>query len=169
MGLFTTPTSYRINALHGSNTASVVPSSIYPRFAQQVITNNNEQANLSHLILLICEAVLEVICVSLPGYIVARQGLLNAEHQRFLANLNISLFSPCLSKLIIFSFLYNTLIQVVFTKLASQLTAEKLIDLAIIPLVFAVQTAVSFLVSIAVAKCFGFGKRPSNFVTAMGV
>jgi hypothetical protein len=57
----------------------------------------------------------------------------------------------------------------VFTKLASQLTADKLLELAVIPVIFVVQTTVSYAVSIAVSKGFGFGKRPSNFVTAMGV
>lgn len=96
---------------------------------------------------------MEVVCVSLPGYIVARQGMFDADKQKFVANLNVALFTPCL----------------IFTKLASQLTAEKLVDLAVIPVIFIAQTLVSYLVSIAVSKAFGFGKRPANFVTAMGV
>lgn len=58
---------------------------------------------------------------------------------------------------------------VVFTKLASQLNADKLSDLAIIPVIFIVQTIVSYVVAIIVAKLFRFNKRGSNFVTAMGV
>lgn len=57
----------------------------------------------------------------------------------------------------------------VFTKLASQLTAGKLLELAVIPVIFVVQTAVSYLVSIGVSGAFRLGKRPANFVTAMGV
>ena len=57
----------------------------------------------------------------------------------------------------------------VFTKLASQLTTDKLVDLAIIPLIFVVQTLVSFICSFFVSKAFGFSKRPRNFVIAMGV
>lgn len=57
----------------------------------------------------------------------------------------------------------------VFTKLASQLNADKLVDLGIIPIIFVIQTFVSYMVSRVVAKCFGFGPRASNFVTAMGV
>ncbi|PTB36411.1 hypothetical protein M441DRAFT_151109 [Trichoderma asperellum CBS 433.97] len=109
--------------------------------------------SLSHLCLLVFEAVLEVVCVSLPGYIVARLGHFDADKQKFLANLNVMLFTPCL----------------IFTKLASQLNAEKLSDLAIIPAIFVVQTLVSWVVSILVAKGFRFNKRASNFVTAMGV
>lgn len=52
---------------------------------------------LGHLTLLVFEAVLEVVCVSLPGYIVARRGMFDAESQKFVANLNVALFTPCLS------------------------------------------------------------------------
>lgn len=52
---------------------------------------------LGHLVLLVFEAVLEVVCVSLPGYIVAQQGMFDAEMQKFVANLNVALFTPCLS------------------------------------------------------------------------
>jgi predicted permease len=109
--------------------------------------------DFGHLILLVFEAVLEVVCVSLPGYIVARQGMFDAEAQKFVANLNVMLFTPCL----------------IFTKLASQLTAEKLLDLAVIPFIFAIQTLVSYLCARVVSKMFGFKKRPQNFVVAMGV
>lgn len=59
--------------------------------------------------------------------------------------------------------------SLVFTKLASQLTADKLGELAVIPIIFAVQTLVSYLGSVAMAKLFSFKKRPRNFVIAMGV
>lgn len=55
--------------------------------------------SLGHLCLLVFEAILEVVCVSLPGYIVARLGHFDAEKQKFLANLNVMLFTPCLSTL----------------------------------------------------------------------
>ncbi|KAK3944030.1 auxin efflux carrier [Diplogelasinospora grovesii] len=109
--------------------------------------------SLDHLILLVFEAVMEVVCVSLPGYVVARLGQFGADKQKFLANLNVMLFTPCL----------------IFTKLASQLNADKLVELGVIPVIFIIQTLVSFLVATAVSRCFGFNKRASNFVTAMGV
>jgi len=34
---------------------------------------------------------MEVVCVSLPGYIVARQGMFDADKQKFVANLNVAL------------------------------------------------------------------------------
>ena len=48
--------------------------------------------------MLVFEAVMEVVCVSLPGYIVARQGMFDADKQKFVANLNFALFTPCLSR-----------------------------------------------------------------------
>jgi len=132
---------------------------------------HDSHPSLGHLILLVFEAVLEVICVSLPGYIVARLGYFDAEKQKFLANLNVMLFTPCLSTST--SFLTDTPMRIltvlVFTKLASQLTPNKLVDLAIIPLIFVIQMGVSYLVSRLVSGSFRFNKRASNFVTAMGV
>lgn len=52
---------------------------------------------LPRLTMLVFEAVLEVVCVSLPGYIIARQGMFTAEMQKFAANLNVTVFTPCLS------------------------------------------------------------------------
>jgi predicted permease len=120
---------------------------------QTFANTHDAHPSIGHLCLLVFEAVLEVVCVSLPGYIVARLGHFDAEKQKFLANLNVMLFTPCL----------------IFTKLASQLNAEKLSDLAIIPIIFVVQTFVSWIVSYIVAKLFRFNRRASNFVTAMGV
>jgi auxin efflux carrier family protein len=57
---------------------------------------------LPQLVLLVFEAVLEVVCVSLPGYIIARMGMFDAEMQKFVANLNVSLFTPCLSRFFFF-------------------------------------------------------------------
>ncbi|KAI0018126.1 auxin efflux carrier [Xylariomycetidae sp. FL0641] len=109
--------------------------------------------SIGGLTMLVFEAVMEVVCVSLPGYIIARRGGMDPDKQKFLANLNVSLFTPCL----------------IFSKLAAQLTPGKLSDLAIIPIIFVIQTLVSYLVSVGVAKVFRFGRRPANFITAMGV
>ncbi|TFB00919.1 putative transporter [Trichoderma ghanense] len=140
----TPPTSFRLAVM--AQNAYEMPLKVFQDPAPS-------HPSLSHLCLLVFEAVLEVVCVSLPGYIVARMGQFDVDKQKFLANLNVMLFTPCL----------------IFTKLASQLNAEKLSDLAIIPAIFVVQTLVSWIVSILVAKGFRFNRRASNFVTAMGV
>jgi predicted permease len=153
MDYFSSPKSFRLNNVVAGN--DYIPGfatssfSIFPR----TVNDHDSHPAMGHLMLLVFEAVMEVVAVSLPGYIIARQGMFDAEKQKFVANLNVALFTPCL----------------IFTKLASQLTADKLAELAVIPVIFCVQTLVSFVVSKVVAKAFGFGKRPSNFVTAMGV
>jgi Membrane transport protein len=166
----TPPTSYQ-NA-HGS--AGYGVNSNHGFFVQKTVSlfsSHTAHPNFGHLVLLVFEAVLEVVCVSLPGYIVARQGMFDAEAQKFLANLNVMLFTPCLSNYappLRTPRLRLTLV-IVFTKLASQLTAEKLVDLAIIPVIFLVQTLVSYLCAVAIARSFRLKKRQKNFVIAMGV
>ncbi|TAQ83166.1 hypothetical protein B7494_g8507 [Chlorociboria aeruginascens] len=149
MWSYTNPTSYRLaNPGHAILSRSTPLPTL--SISQIAIQGNDHSAHpaLGHLILLVFEAVMEVVCVSLPGYIVARQGMFDADKQKFVANLNVALFTPCLT---------------------SQLTADKLIELAVIPVIFVIQTMVSYLVSVGVSKAFRFGKRPANFVTAMGV
>jgi len=99
---FTAPTSYRLNAVAGNdfgpsvlNRASSFGLRIFAR--QDDGGDHSSHPELGHLILLVFEAVLEVVCVSLPGYIVARQGMFDADKQKFVANLNVALFTPCLS------------------------------------------------------------------------
>ncbi|KXG46355.1 Auxin efflux carrier [Penicillium griseofulvum] len=144
MAIFNVPRSFQnVNAIAqapmGVNSFFIGAHESHPPFFQ--------------LVLLVFSAVLEVVCVSLPGYIAARQGMFDADAQKLVANLNVTLFTPCL----------------IFTKLGSQLTAEKLTDLAIIPVIFIVQTFVSYFCSFVVAKCCRFKKRQSNFVAAMAV
>ncbi len=66
-------------------------------FRNHALPPHSSHPPFGHLILLVFEAVMEVVCVSFPGYIVARQGMFNAEMQKFAANLNVMLFTPCLS------------------------------------------------------------------------
>ncbi|KAH7120434.1 auxin efflux carrier [Dactylonectria estremocensis] len=139
------PTSYRLSRSVSQN--------YYDMHMQGLAKSHDSHTSLPHLCVLVFEAVLEVVCVILPGYIIARLGHLDTEKQKFLANLNVMLFTPCL----------------IFTKLASQLTTEKLSELSIIPVIFAIQTFVSWGVSVVVGRLFGFSRRSANFVTALGV
>lgn len=97
MAIFTSPT-----ALHNAN--SLVSRQFVTQMQSGVINpgvlqNGAHPSHPSffHLVLLVFEAVLEVICVSLPGYIAAKQGMFDAEAQKLVANLNVTLFTPCLS------------------------------------------------------------------------
>ncbi|CCC07713.1 hypothetical protein SMACR_01280 [Sordaria macrospora] len=155
MGLLNirSPTSLRTAVTAAGNSPNDFSISTTAPFTVFAGGEHDSHPSLPHLVLLVFGAVLEVVCVSLPGYIIARLGHFDAEKQKFLANLNVMLFTPCL----------------IFTKLASQLNADKLIELGVIPIIFVIQTFVSYMVSVGVSKCFGFNKRASNFVTAMGV
>ncbi|KAM0798734.1 auxin efflux carrier superfamily [Usnea florida] len=108
---------------------------------------------LGHLILLIFEAVFRMACLCIPGYILARIGMFNAEMQKFVASLTLVLFTPCL----------------IFDNLASQIKMNQLKDLSVILLIFLFQTFVSYLCSTATSKLCGLKKRPRNFVVAMAV
>ncbi|KAI5851180.1 auxin efflux carrier [Morchella snyderi] len=167
MGFFTAPTSFRNNVLSAATplfsiqpqyqmSLAMIPSNDTLAAFEGTMFNAKPHANhpaLGNLILLVFEAVMEVVCVSLPGYIIARGGMFDADMQKFVANLNVSLFTPCL----------------IFTKLASQLTLAKIVELAVIPVIFVVMTLVSYLCALMVCKICGFNKRARNFVIAMGV
>jgi len=167
---WTNPTSFRLANPAGPALASG-PQMPFVAFKKKP---HDSHPSLDHLVVLVFEAVMEVVCVSLPGYVVARLGHFDADKQKFLANLNVMLFTPCLSRSPVDPpgapvLCTDELASAVFTKLASQLNADKLVELGIIPVIFLIQTLVSYLVAVGVSKAFGFHKRATNFVTAMGV
>ena len=117
------------------------------------MAKQQDHPNFGQLLLFVFEAILEVVCVSLPGYILARQGMLDAEKQKFISNLNAQIFTPCL----------------IFTKLASQLNGDKLVELGVIPFLFIGMTAFSYLGAAIISRAFRFKKRAKNYVIAMAV
>ena len=147
----TAPTSLRLREAASSLVRR--DQLVFAGTAVEALRDHSGHPSFGHLTLLVFSAVLEVVCVSLPGYIIARAGMFDAESQKFLANLNVTLFTPAL----------------VFTKLASQLTADKLVDLAIIPVIFLLQTIVSYVCAIVMGRMMSFNKRQRNFLIAMGV
>jgi hypothetical protein len=84
MGWFTSPTSFRLAS--GSD-ASIVSTSLtsiaFGAMNRRMTVPHESHPPLVHLMLLVFEAVMEVVCVSLPGYIVARQGMFDADKQKF--------------------------------------------------------------------------------------
>src|SRR5258708_1997148 len=86
MAIFPAPTSWQ-NA-NGLRAAAVHLSRRYLSFdgASEIIQAgsgaHSSHPSFFHLFLLVFEAVLEVICVSLPGYIAARQGMFDADAQK---------------------------------------------------------------------------------------
>lgn len=83
----------------------------------------------------------------------AKTGLLNTQGQKLLSSLNVDLFTPCL----------------IFSKLASSLSLSKLIDLAIIPIFFAVSTLISYGCSRGTSWFLSLNEPETDFVTAMAV
>lgn len=61
-----------------------------------LLNDHESHPDFGHLTLLVFEAVLEVVCVALPGYIVARRGMFDADAQKMVANMNVQIFTPCL-------------------------------------------------------------------------
>jgi predicted permease len=146
------PTSFRLNQLAQSTFEP--PFQQFQQQEQPVMASTHDShPDIGHLVLLVFEAVLEVVCTSLPGYILARSGHFDADKQKWIASLNIQLFTPCL----------------IFTKLASQLNARRFADLAVIPVIFVVMTLVSWSCSFVINKACRFNRRAANFVTAMSV
>lgn len=99
MAFFSTPTSFRLNAIVAGNEAAPSIATRSFKLFSNIAARGNHDSHppLGNLILLVFEAVMEVVCVSLPGYIIARQGMFDADNQKFVANLNVALFTPCLS------------------------------------------------------------------------
>jgi choline kinase len=108
MPFFTNPQALRLRDLAAN------PNSFVSMASQSYDYSNNggvfevfknkaphsSHPDFANLTLLVFEAVMEVVCVSAPGYIIARMGQFDAESQKFLANLNTQLFTPCLSEFV---------------------------------------------------------------------
>lgn len=141
----------------GNNAAQIIMLANTTVEAMAMVAKNphSSHPDFIHLTGLVAEAVMEVVFVALPGFIVAASGMFDAHSQKFVAELNTMVFTPCL----------------IFTKLASQLNADKLAELAVIPVLFLIQTAISWLAAQTMAKVFGFSKkkRQKNFILAMGI
>lgn len=97
MAIFTLPRSFQSNVLSPQNPMASAAMSAVGSSSSFITSAPSQHPPFFHLVLLVFEAVLEVICVSLPGYFAARQGMFDAEAQKLVANLNVTLFTPCLS------------------------------------------------------------------------
>jgi hypothetical protein len=97
MAIFTLPRSFQSNVLSPKNPMASAAMSAVGSSSSFIAGAPSQHPPFFHLVLLVFEAVLEVICVSLPGYFAARQGMFDAEAQKLVANLNVTLFTPCLS------------------------------------------------------------------------
>lgn len=125
-----------------------------PTYSNKVILNMSDNPlSLLQLSYLTLQAVLQAVIICLFGFICTQKGLLPPQAQKYISQLNVQLFTPCL----------------IFTKLASSLSFETLLDIAIIPVFYAFSTLVTYTCARVVSKMFRFTKRETNFVTALAV
>ncbi|QPG74939.1 hypothetical protein FOA43_002277 [Brettanomyces nanus] len=109
--------------------------------------------NYLHITFLTFQAVVEVVIVCVAGFWAATHGLLNSNATKIISRLNVDVFTPAL----------------IFTKLASSLSLKKLLEVIIIPILYAVTTFVSLVASTWISSFLNLTEPESNFVTAMGV
>ncbi|SCW04432.1 LAFE_0H13388g1_1 [Lachancea fermentati] len=99
------------------------------------------------------ESVLEVVIVSFAGFWCAYTGLLPKQGQKIISLLNVDLFTPCL----------------IFSKLAKSLSLAKILEIAVIPIFYAVSTSISFLSGKIMSRILKLDKDESNFVVANSI
>jgi len=109
--------------------------------------------NYLHITFLSFQAVIEVVIVCLAGFWAANTGLLNNNATKIISRLNVDLFTPAL----------------IFTKLASSLSLRKLLEVIIIPIMYAITTLVSYVSATYISSLLGLTDPEANFVTAMAV
>jgi hypothetical protein len=84
----------------GGDSPSLTNMALLDVFKNKPLPPHSSHPNFGHLTVLVFQAVLEVVFVAAPGYILARRGMFDASAQKFLAELNVNLFTPCLSTLL---------------------------------------------------------------------
>lgn len=109
-----------------------------------------QEGYVVQLLITVAQSIIEVFLVSLVGYFLARRGILSSNVRKSINRLNVSLFTPAL----------------LFSKVAFSLTPDKLADLVIIPIGFAIVTMVSMACAWALAKVFRLKKSQSAFAIA---
>ncbi|KAL5480961.1 hypothetical protein ACEPAI_9902 [Sanghuangporus weigelae] len=107
-------------------------------------------APIGVLLKTVFEAILEVFLQCVAGYVLAKRGILDKKTQKQLNRLNVSLFTPAL----------------LFSKVAFSLTREKLRELWIIPIFFAILTVVSMISAYILGVVFRLKKSQRNFAIA---
>ncbi|KAG2732494.1 hypothetical protein G9P44_004911 [Scheffersomyces stipitis] len=117
------------------------------------VSSANPDLSFQDITFLTFEAIIEVVIICFAGFVAAKSGLLNTNGQKVISQLNVDLFTPCL----------------VFIKLAPSLSFQKMADIIIIPIFYAVSTGIAFLCSRVVSSFMQLNDPESDFVTAMAV
>lgn len=132
---------------------------MYSLLSEFVVTINDVDANqnpdlsFGSISFLTLEAVLEVVIICLAGFAAAKTGLLSSLGQKVISQLNVDVFTPCL----------------VFTKLAPSLSINKMADIMVIPIFYALTTVTSLVCARTTAAFMSLTSAESDYVTAMAV
>lgn len=124
-----------------------------PHFLFSTLNEARNGLSFRDISFLTFQAVVQVFLICLSGFWAAQSNLLNNEGVKIISKLNVDLFTPAL----------------IFSKLASSLSLKKLLEVIIIPILYAITTLVSYYSSILVSKWLELTEPESNFVTAMSV
>ncbi|KAN0129379.1 Membrane transport domain containing protein [Lactarius tabidus] len=98
----------------------------------------------------VCSSIAQVILVCIAGYFLSRRGLLDKATQKQLNIINVNFFTPCL----------------LFSKVAFSLSADKLKELWILPIFFAVVSGVSLVVAGMLGSLLRLDRPHRNFAMA---
>lgn len=112
-----------------------------------------ETFSFGHIAYLVFESVLQVVIIALAGFWSSYAGLLPKNAQKIISAINVDLFTPCL----------------IFSKLAKSLSMAKILEIAVIPLFFAITTGISWFSGRIMARFFLLDKDETNFVVANSI
>ncbi|CCC68843.1 hypothetical protein NCAS_0B07590 [Naumovozyma castellii] len=112
-----------------------------------------ETFTFGHIAYLVFESVLQVVIIAFAGFFSAHSGLLPKKSQKVISLINVDLFTPCL----------------IFSKLAKSLSMAKILEVSIIPVFFALTTAISYVSGKIMATILKLDTDESNFVLANSI
>ncbi|KAH9163302.1 auxin efflux carrier [Lactarius sanguifluus] len=98
----------------------------------------------------VCSSITQVILVTISGYYLSRRGFLDKTTQKQLNIINVNFFTPCL----------------LFSKVAFSLSPDKLRELWVIPISFALVSGVSLVVAWLLGSLFRLDRTHRNFAMA---
>ncbi|KAH8989969.1 auxin efflux carrier [Lactarius akahatsu] len=116
----------------------------------QSLAGTTEATPIWPLFQTVCSSITQVILVTISGYYLSRRGLLDKTTQKQLNIINVNFFTPCL----------------LFSKVAFSLSPDKLRELWVIPIFFALVSGVSLVVAWLLGSLFRLDRTHRNFAMA---
>ncbi|KAJ1018477.1 hypothetical protein NDA18_006628 [Ustilago nuda] len=117
------------------------------------IEHGSSGAPILGLIKVTASSILQVVILSLVGYILARRGIIDKRTQTKINKLNVSFFTPAL----------------LFSKVAFTLNPARLAELIIVPLGFVIVTVVSTLSAVVLSWMASLSTAQRNFAIACAI